>query len=115
MALIDGGGVDPPGGRTQFPLVRQPTDFPGRKHVLENVSDAHRAIIERLQPYNPWKGLDFHPLGLLRDLTDDDKHRLVVATPVTAGGLESRSGIGARTATSWAASVAVLSRVILWR
>jgi hypothetical protein len=58
--------------------------------MLENISDSHRAIIERFQPYKRWKGMDFHPLGLLRDISDDDKHRLVVATPVTAAGMENR-------------------------
>jgi hypothetical protein len=91
MAYIDGGGVDPPHGKTQFPIMRRPTDFTSRTtYMLENVSNPHRAIIERFQPYKRWKGLDFHPLGLLRDINDDDKHRLVVTTPVTAAGFEGR-------------------------
>jgi len=70
--------------------MRGPSEFADQTNTLENISDAHRAIIEGFQPYKPWKGLDFHPLGLLRDISDDDKHRLVVATPVTAAGMESR-------------------------
>jgi hypothetical protein len=91
MAYVDGGGVDAPHGRTQFPIMRWPSDFRDRTtNMLENISNPHRAMIERFQPYNSWKGLDFHPLGLLRDISDDDKHRLVVTTPVTAAGFEGR-------------------------
>jgi hypothetical protein len=91
LAFVDGGGVDAPHGRTQFPIMRWPTDFRDRtSYMLENISAPHRATIERLQPYRPWKGLDFHPLELLRDISDDDKHRLVVTTPVTAADFKGR-------------------------
>ncbi len=58
--------------------------------MLEDVSNFHKTMIERFQPYHRWKGLDFHPLGLLRDISDDDKHRLVVPTPVTAANLSTQ-------------------------
>jgi hypothetical protein len=93
MAYIDAGGVDAPHGRTQFPIMRGPSEFRDRTtttRMLENISGPHRAMIEKFQPYRRWKGLDFHPLELLRDISDDDKHRLVVTTPVTAADFKSR-------------------------
>ncbi|MGH9207098.1 MAG: hypothetical protein ACRD1G_11145, partial [Acidimicrobiales bacterium] len=40
------------------------------------LSKCHRAMIERFQPYRPWKGVDgeHHPLRVLQALTNDDKH-----------------------------------------
>ena len=91
IAFIDGGGIDRPRSRSQFPLTNHPDYF--RDHtstMLEGLLDSHRAMIERFQPYRGWKGLDFHPLGLLRDINDDDKHRLVTPTPVTAANLSTK-------------------------
>jgi hypothetical protein len=84
LAFIDGGGVDPPHGKTQFPIIDRPSDYAKRTTLmLENVSGIHRKALQRYQPFKPWTGLPFHPLKLLSDIDNDDKHRLVVTTPLS--------------------------------
>jgi hypothetical protein len=91
IAFIDGGGIDRPKSRSQFPLTSHSGYFRDNTGLmLEDVLDSHKTMIERFQPYRRWKSLDFHPLGLLRDISDDDKHRLVVPAPVTAANLSTQ-------------------------
>ena len=59
-----------------------------RKRYLREVNPTQRAEIELLQPYHGlegipetgWSGPYVHPLALLRDLSDHDKHRLLIPT-----------------------------------
>jgi hypothetical protein len=69
--------------RARFPIVRScpfpkvvPREF-GKGDALKDVLPDHRTLIEGFQPYHtidPYR----HPLAILRDLTDRDKHRVVL-------------------------------------
>lgn len=57
---------------------------------LREVGRRQRAIIKRHQPFNRWwvnprHGAAYHPLSMLRDLSDMDKHRLLTAVVVPLG------------------------------
>lgn len=61
----------------QFPITDIPDRFDTQRYRIQNLSLSIQAEIERMQPYNRR-----HPslpplLGLLRDLDDFDKHRLL--------------------------------------
>lgn len=87
VALADSGSEQ---NTTQFPLLSNPDDWDkgdnGKRTQdawLAGVSDDHRAIIERHQPYHPWSvdGIPHpHPLKVLNDLSNDQKHRIVQST-----------------------------------
>lgn len=72
---------------TQFPLLTDPSHWnkgdKGRRTQdkwLAGVDEPHRKSIERRQPYHPWTFRArpaIHPLQLLVDLSDDNKHRVV--------------------------------------
>lgn len=71
VAQLDSGA---PQKGTQFPIMDMPQDFAGRgKTMLNGVSAAHVAAIERLQPYNGCRWS-----ARLRDLSNMDKHRHIV-------------------------------------
>jgi hypothetical protein len=76
-----------PSRKTAFPLARSPEDFHGRacQRMLRDIPPKFLALIESLQPYQPRGELDFDPtwLGVLREMSNTDKHRLVVAAPTT--------------------------------
>ena len=61
---------------SQFPIADSPERLTSRdKKTLEHMTPQHRAFIERLQPYD---GRNPH-FAVLRDLSNRDKHRLLVA------------------------------------
>jgi len=76
-------GHDPERYRTQFPIFERRDDyFQGRgkgrswrDSMLRGVSDENRARIDALQPF-AGDPVESHPLAQLRQLTDQDKHRL---------------------------------------
>ena len=80
--------------RIKFPIVSEAVDWPGVEgDKLREVSQAQREMIERFQPYH---GKDlaqgtaqgqepYHPLTMLRELTDFDKHRMLTAVAVPHG------------------------------
>jgi len=88
VAIRESGQDPPPSERTlQFPIADSPEKYGGQLWHIKPLSLSVRAGIERLQPYNRR-----HPslpplLGLLRDLDDLDKHRLlnVVTSQVGEG------------------------------
>lgn len=99
-----GGGIQYP-KRTKFPIAETPRDYGGLEaRSLEEVAPQHRAIIESFQPYHPMDadvsvGLYFHPLAMLRDLSNADKHRLLTpvlipSTGISLEGSASMSVIG---------------------
>jgi hypothetical protein len=77
-------------GENQFPICDTGANYwsrgakgedSTRERRLRNVSDAHKAVIDELQPYRtrlPPNALN--PLSTLRDLSNHDKHRLVHPT-----------------------------------
>jgi hypothetical protein len=61
---------------SQWPIADYESRLTSRdKETLKHVTPKHRALIERTQPYN---GGDFY-FPFLRDLSNQDKHRLLVA------------------------------------
>jgi len=80
-----------PTRRTQFPIVLSPFDWPDRNGAprLTGASDRHIAMVERLQPYHrvdsafgySFARLTFQePLAVLSVLSNEDKHRVLVAS-----------------------------------
>jgi hypothetical protein len=100
VALADSGEEQ---ASTQFPLLSSPDDWgkPPRgdytqRRLLAGVSDAHREAIEKRQPYHPWtfRGTSFpHPLKVLNDLSNDNKHRFVQEAFVTFQSFRVTPGI----------------------
>jgi hypothetical protein len=89
-----------PTRRTQFPIVDQAADFPGHASPqVVGLNPDHLALIESMQSYHGGTPeysislasaigqLGTHPLTLLRDLSNHDKHRDVHV-------LVSRGGVG---------------------
>jgi len=78
IAFIDQRGQSVSG--TAFPIATDEADFDGKnlQARIKALSKPHRAVIKGLQPYHGWNGQgDRHPLYVLADLSNDDKHRVV--------------------------------------
>jgi hypothetical protein len=70
-----------PGRGNAFPIVDHPNDFAGKAAVaLKGVTPGHRAVIESVQPYHGSDGPETTYLGLLRHLSNVDKHQVVHTT-----------------------------------
>ncbi len=86
LALINAGGNVARPDRTQFPIRDSRSRFDQAAATdLAEVAPNHRDVIEGFQPYHPMEeniavGPYFHPLAMLRDLSNTDKHRIL--TPV---------------------------------
>lgn len=87
------GGLQRP-NRIKFPICSKKNDWSGIVGgELSEVSQKQQEMIEHFQPYHgrdleqdASQGLvDHHPLIMLRDLTDFDKHRLLTAIGVPTG------------------------------
>jgi hypothetical protein len=81
MARRAGGADD----ETQFPICDDPRQFESRYRArrLRCLAANEIDFLEQLQPYH--QGLRFiHPLCYLRDMSNADKHRLIVPTLVAA-------------------------------
>lgn len=82
----------------QFPIVDTPGDFQkAERNLLAEIRPEHRAIIERYQPYHRIHeqvavGPYFHPLAMLRDLSNVDKHRLLITVMVPTSGIQDPVG-----------------------
>ncbi|MGH2635314.1 MAG: hypothetical protein ACRDHU_04115 [Actinomycetota bacterium] len=76
-----------PFGKTAFPICGNATLFNNKRWVLKSLSEEHVALIESCQPYQGGnREWPFLPLADLRDLSDQDKHRVLVVTqPVVSG------------------------------
>ncbi len=73
----------------QFPLTDTPEWFTKSK-ALKYITPGHRAIIKEHQPHG--SRFDFsrgaiHPFSKLRDLSNLDKHRLIIEAPALADNL----------------------------
>jgi hypothetical protein len=75
-----------PADRTAFPLNRTRQNFESKRttEILKDLHPDHRAVIEKCQPY---RGGDYARLGLLRDLSNTDKHREVNTALVASDDL----------------------------
>ena len=82
-ALVVSEGRVKPTVRTQFPILDSEDNRKFRDRT-EGISSTAAAIIESLQPYHPsWTHrLHEHPLCILRDLSNTDKHRNIVMVQV---------------------------------
>ena len=64
---------------TLFPITQDKTDFDSKRRRLKFVSDRHVEMIEREQPWqrNDPSTVADHPLSLLEELDNADKHRVL--------------------------------------
>lgn len=77
VALIHS-GEDPPPGATQlqFPIYTTPAAWTSNLYRLKHLSDEHRQMLERIQPYQA-RHKALNCLGILNDLARIDRHRTV--------------------------------------
>jgi hypothetical protein len=76
LAFMDTGGTEVE--TTQFPASTTLDNFRSEYVQTRLLSGlTHRATIKRFQPYRRWVSDRPHPLTLLNDLSNDDKHRLL--------------------------------------
>jgi hypothetical protein len=83
--------------KLQFPIVDSPEKFPGQLYRLQAIS-ANVGVIDAIrasQPYNRWHQRFPPLLGVLRDLDNTDKHKLVsvVFASVLGGKFYNFEGI----------------------
>ena len=80
--------------RIKFPIFSKIEGWVGvERNQLAEVSEKQRRVIERFQPYHgrnlvndiPQGQDSYHPLNMLRELTDFDKHRLLTPIVVPHG------------------------------
>ena len=110
LSLLDSGKEQ---WSTQFPMLSKPRHWDkgeeGKRTQnvwLKGVSAAHRQAIEKHQPYHPWIYRDLrrsHPLSLLNDLNNDNKHRFLQAAFVMLNAirLSPRNEIDCYVSTDW--------------
>lgn len=85
LGVLDLDGIEPPGGKTAFPLAVDRANFDAvAPRYLEGLSTPHRDMIERMQPYHAPHGRDSFVFKILDDLANDNKHRLLQGIVVTA-------------------------------
>lgn len=84
----------------EFPITESLSDWKSaRKRNLAQLRAADRDVIERYQGYHRLDaqlsvGLYFHPLVMLGELDNADKHRLLNTVMVPDSGFESTTGFG---------------------
>jgi hypothetical protein len=85
VTLLDGGTNC---SKTQFPIAsKSEAQFEGMADDrIPDLSAEHRALVKRAQPYQAGDGAASHPLAVLANLSNADKHRLInPAYSVTLG------------------------------
>jgi len=89
LALLHTNGNIAKPHRVQFPITDTADKFrQDCDRYMGEIAPLQIAEIERLQPYHGtqglpesgWSGPYLHPLALVRDLSNDDKHRLLIPT-----------------------------------
>lgn len=111
LTLLDGGTMDDC-AQTQFPIAsKSETQFEQMAdYRISRLSRWHRAMIKRAQPYRAGDRAWKHPLAILADLSNADKHRVLNPTysiikSDTAGTLDrlvdSYRGPGPSPVKSW--------------
>jgi hypothetical protein len=76
VTLLDG---NTPDDRTQFPIAsKSEAQFQTMADErIPGLSQEHRAMVQRVQPYHRGDEASLHPLSVLADLSNIDKHRIV--------------------------------------
>jgi hypothetical protein len=96
VAVIYSGQNPPPGAsQLQFPIYSTPAEWGRNLYRLKHLSDDHRQMLERIQPYQAQRQ-DLNCLGMLNDLARIDRHRTVhlVGACVVEGGLAVKAPAG---------------------
>jgi hypothetical protein len=79
LAFVDSGGVERE--RTAFPASLTFENFSGsyvQQRMLEGLMVKHKTMLKRFQPYRTRRASRHrHPIAVLDDLSNDDKHRLI--------------------------------------
>jgi|HubBroStandDraft_3_1064219.scaffolds.fasta_scaffold88872_3 hypothetical protein len=78
--LVLANGKDPSVSRTQFPIMVDHAAYaqgknPPRNRFLEGVARKHRRIIDNYQPYQMGQQAQRHPLFILNEVVNREKHR----------------------------------------
>lgn len=98
LAFMDSDGREME--KTGFPASDTPGNYAG-SHVqnvlLGGLTKTHKAMLKRCQPYRSQSPSTPHPLRLLHDLSNDDKHRLTQPTLMCAAGIQLSFPPGAMT------------------
>jgi hypothetical protein len=81
-----------PRTRTQFPISTTSGDLFRSRHQIAELPGELRRRIRKLQPYQS-KGQRSATLSLIRDLSNTDKHRLLIVTEADIGGAMIRMGV----------------------
>jgi hypothetical protein len=79
--------------RTMFPASTTRANFKGahvQDRLLAGLTQKHRAMLKRFQPYRGWQPPDPHPVQLLDDLSNDDKHRVTQPALVCPSRIDLR-------------------------
>jgi hypothetical protein len=78
--------------RLQFPIFLDECEFKVRSSpLIKSIGGDERTLIERVQPYVAWDPPADNPLAILRELSNFDKHKLLV--PLVAAPRHSESFI----------------------
>lgn len=93
--LVLTNGTDPKHARTQFPIA---VDFsayargknPPRDRLLAGVARRHRRIIDEYQPYQSGRQARQHPLYILNEVVNSEKHRAGHAVIGTATDCQAK-------------------------
>jgi hypothetical protein len=81
LTLLDGGTMDDC-AQTQFPIAsKSEAQFEAMaNHRIPCLSKRHRALVKKAQPYHAGDGAASHPLDILAELSNADKHRILNPT-----------------------------------
>jgi hypothetical protein len=81
LTLLNGGTMDDC-AQTQFPIAsKSEAQFEGMaNHRIPGLSPRHREFVKWAQPYRAGDDAWKHPLAILADLSNADKHRLINPT-----------------------------------
>jgi hypothetical protein len=76
---------------TQFPITTAEADYPRRAaQQLRDASPWALPVFDGLQPFHDGADAAFHPLAVLMDISNKDKHRLVHTTAMQFAGSQAR-------------------------
>jgi hypothetical protein len=98
LGKLELGGVEPP-RRTEFPIFKDKDEFlrttrGGGLNKIAALSQRHQALIQALQPYHRRKKALGHPLWVLHEFSNLDKHRLPSYAMPVLDEIKVTSGIG---------------------
>lgn len=82
VTLLDGGSMDDC-EESQFPIASKSEgqfEKMAKKRLPVCFSDKHRAMVKRAQPYHAGDDAPRHPLSILAELSNADKHRVLNAS-----------------------------------